>query len=171
MKKQNIFKIILCFALIMGIAFALKSLTKNTYTIRMEVPPTSKGEEVEASGRQLAYFKINTDKMNPWDLMRLSKDANEMSLADLEEKLGQKAKLSQKSQLYKDDKKINTSKSENLPDLKDYILIDGLDEGTYLICESDESLKNSKSKKKLQASVEYVGEESTKNKVLNLIAN
>ena len=61
------------------------------YEIRigMEVLEKKENTTIHPSGRQVAYWKIEDNKMGPWDIMRLAKDCDEMTIAQISKKLGQ----------------------------------------------------------------------------------
>lgn len=159
--------------------FLVKSYAdkEEGYEIRigMEVGPNKENTTIHPSGRQVAYFKIEDDKMGPWDTMRFAKDSDEMSIAEISKKLGQEAKYSGKSKLVYDGKdydKMTTAMYEkNKDQVKDVVRIKGLEEGLYLIKETDESFKESKAKEKITTRVEYVGKESAPEGVLELEGN
>lgn len=128
-----------------------------------------------ASKRQLAYWRMDDKNMGPWDTMRLAKDCDKMTIDQIDKKLGKKAKYSEKSKLNLDGKEYDEISDEifakNKDKVKDVIKIKNLEEGAYLIKETDESFKASKAKDKLTTRIEYVGKESAQDGVLELEAN
>ena len=128
-----------------------------------------------ASKRQLAYWRMDDKNMGPWDTMRLAKDCDKMTIDQIDKKLGKKAKYSEKSKLNLDGKEYDEISDEifakNKEKIKDVIKIKNLEEGAYLIKETDDSFKASKAKDKLTTRIEYVGKESAQDGVLRLEAN
>lgn len=128
-----------------------------------------------ASKRQLAYWRMDDKNMGPWDTMRLAKDCDKMTIDQIDKKLGKKAKYSEKSKLNLDGKEYDEISDEifakNKEKVKDVIKIKNLEEGAYLIKETDDSFKASKAKDKLTTRIEYVGKESAQDGVLELEAN
>lgn len=122
--------------------------------------------------RQVAYWKIEDGKMGPWDLMRLAKDSDKMTLGEISKKLGQEPKYSSKSKLVFDgkeyDKMTDAMYEKNKARVKEEIQIKNLQEGSYLIKETDQSFKESMAKERIRTRVEYIGKESAPNGVLNL---
>lgn len=181
MKKIINKKIVALFALVLIFVggFLVKSYAdkEKGYEIRikMEVGPNKGNTTIHPSGRQVAYFKIEDDKMGPWDMMRFAKDSDEMSIAEISKKLGQEAKYSAKSKLVYDgrdyDKMTAAMFEKNIGQVKDVIKMTGLEEGAYLIKETEESFKASKAKEKIITRIEYVGKESAPDGVLDLEAN
>ena len=57
---------------------------------------------------------------------------------------------------------------KNKSKVRDVIKMKGLEEGAYLIKETDESFKESKAKEKLITRIEYVGKESAPEGILDL---
>ena len=181
MKKMINKKIVALFALVLVFVggFLVKSYAdkEKGYEIRigMEVGPNKGNTTIHPSGRQVAYWKIEDSKMGPWDVMRFAKDSDEMSIAEISKKLGQEAKYSAKSKLVYDgkdyDKMTSAMFEKNKGQAKDVIKMTGLEEGAYLIKETEESFKESKAKEKLTTRIEYVGKESTPEGVLELEAN
>lgn len=143
--------------------------------IGMEVMENKENSLVRPSARQVAYWKIEDGKMGPWDVMRFAKDSDEMSIAEISKKLGQDPKYSKKSKLFyngKDyDKMTEAMFDKNKGQVKDVVKMTGLEEGLYLIKETDESFKESKAKEKLTTRIEYVGKESAPEGVLEIEAN
>lgn len=181
MKKIINKKIVALFALVLVFVggFLVKSFADKGrgYEIRigMEVGPNKGNTTIHPSGRQVAYFKIEDDKMGPWDMMRFAKDSDEMSVAEISKKLGQEAKYSAKSKLVYDgkdyDKMTAAMFEKNIGQVKDVIKMTGLEEGAYLIKETEESFKASKAKEKITTRIEYVGKESAPEGGLELEAN
>lgn len=128
-----------------------------------------------ASKRQLAYWRMDDKNMGPWDTMRLAKDCDKMTIDQIDKKLGKKAKYSEKSKLNLDGKEYDEISDEifakNKEKIKDVIKIKNLEEGAYLIKETDDSFKASKAKDKLTTRIEYVGKESVLDGVLELEAD
>lgn len=128
-----------------------------------------------ASKRQLAYWRMDDKNMGPWDTMRLAKDCDKMTIDQIDKKLGKKAKYSEKSKLNLDGKEYDEISDEifakNKEKVKDVIKLKNLEEGAYLIKETDDSFKASKAKDKLTTRIEYVGKESVLDGVLELEAN
>ena len=181
MKKIINKKIVALFALVLIFVggFLVKSYAdkEEGYEIRikMEVGLNKENSTIHPSGRQVAYWKIEDNKMGPWDMMRFAKDSDEMSIAEISKKLGQEARYSEKSKLYYDgkdyDKMTAAMFDKNMGQVKDVVRIKGLEEGAYLIKETDESFKASKAKEKITTRIEYVGKESAPEGVLELGAN
>ena len=181
MKKIFDKKIAALFALVLVFVggFLVKSYAdkEEGYEIKigMEVMENKGNTTIHPSGRQVAYFKIEDDKMGPWDMMRFAKDSDEMSISEISKKLGQEAKYSAKSKLVYDgkdyDKMTSAMFEKNKGQVKDVVRIKGLEEGAYLIKETDESFKASKDKEKITTRIEYVGKESAPDGVLDLEAN
>lgn len=128
-----------------------------------------------SSKRQLAYWRIDDKNMGPWDTMRLAKDSDKMTIKELNKKMGKDAKYSEKSKLSLNGREYEEMTDEmfskNKDKIKDVIKIKNLEEGAYLIKETDESFKASKAKDKLTTRIEYVGKESAQDGVLELEAN
>lgn len=128
-----------------------------------------------ASKRHLAYWKMDDKNMGPWDTMRLAKDCDKMTIDQIDKKMGKEAKYSEKSKLNLDGKEYDEISDEifakNKEKIKDVIKIKNLEEGAYLIKETDDSFKASKAKDKLTTRIEYVGKESVLDGVLELEAN
>lgn len=128
-----------------------------------------------ASNRQLAYWKIDDKNMGPWDTMRLAKDCDKMTIDQINKKMGKVAKYSEKSKLYLGGREYDEIGDEmfekNKDKIKDIIKIKKLEPGAYLIKETDESFKVSKAKDKLTTRIEYVGQESARDGVLELEAD
>lgn len=143
--------------------------------IGIEVGENTADSTIHPSGRQVAYFKIEDEKLGPWDMMRFAKDSDKMTIAEISKKLGQDPKYSKKSKLVYDGKDYNKMTSamyeKNKGKLGDVIKIKSLEEGAYLIKETDESFKESKAKEKITTRIEYVGKESAPDGVLELKAN
>ncbi len=166
-------------ALVFVGGFLVKSYAdkEKGYELRigMEAVENQENATVHPSGRQVAYWKIEDDKMGPWDVMRFAKDSEEMSIAEISKKLGQDPKYSKKSKLFyngKDyDKMTEAMFDKNKDQVKDVVKMKGLEEGLYLIKETDESFKESKAKEKLTTRIEYVGKESAPEGVLDLEGN
>ena len=166
-------------ALVFVGGFLVKSYAdkESGYEIRigMEVGENKENSTVHPSGRQVAFWKIEDDKMGPWDMMRFAKDCDEMTIAEISKKLGQEARYSAKSKLFYDgkdyDKMTAAMYEKNKGVVKDAVRIKSLEEGLYLIKETDESFKESKAKEKITTRIEYVGKESAPEGVLELDAN
>lgn len=128
-----------------------------------------------ASKRHLAYWRMDDKNMGPWDTMRLAKDCDKMTIDQIDKKLGKKAKYSEKSKLNLDGKEYDEISDEifakNKDKVKDVIKIKNLEEGAYLIKETDESFKSCKAKDKLTTRIEYLGKESAPDRILELEAN
>lgn len=156
-----------------GIFLAKSYANKNDgYEIDLGVKIKSDEEMARASHRQVAYWKVKEDGMGPWDIMRLAKDCDEMSLGEISKKLGSEPKYSEKSQLYFDGKAYDQMTSamyeKDKGKIKEKIKIKNLDEGAYLIKETDQSFKESGAKEKLRTRIEYVGKESAPDGILDL---
>ena len=172
-KIVGLFGLILVFA---GIFLVKSYANKNDcYEMDIEVKIKSNEEKIKASHRQVAYWKVKQDKMGPWDIMRLAKDCDEMSLGEISKKLGTNPKYSEKSQLIFNDKaydQMSTAMYEKNKDkIKEKIKIKNLEEGAYLIKETDQSFKESEAKEKLRTRIEYLGKESAPEGILNLEEN
>lgn len=128
-----------------------------------------------ASKRQLAYWRMDDKNMGPWDTMRLAKDCEKMTIDQIDKKMGKKAKYSEKSKLNLDGKEYDEISDEifakNKDKVKDVIKLKNLEEGAYLIKETDESFKSCKAKDKLTSRIEYVGKESASGGLLELQAD
>lgn len=176
-KKKFVTLFLLALVFVGG--FLVKSYAdkEKGYEIRigMEVGENKENSTINPSGRQVAYWKIEDDKMGPWDMMRFAKDSDEMTIAEISKKLGQEARYSAKSKLFYDgkdyDKMTAAMFDKNKGKVRDVVIIKCLEEGTYLIKETDESFKNSNSKEKIITRIEYVGKESAPEGVLELDAN
>lgn len=155
-------------------AFLAKSYANKNggYEIDLGVKIKSDEEMLKASHRQVAYWKVKEDGMGPWDIMRFAKDSDEMSLGEISKKIGCEPKYSEKSQLYFDDKAYDQMTSamydKNKGKIKEKIKIKNLEEGAYLIKETDQSFKESGAKERLRTRIEYVGKESAPNGILDL---
>ncbi len=178
MKKIFNKKTIGLFALVLVFVggFLAKSYAdrQKGYEIRIgiEVGENTVDSTIHPSGRQVAYFKIEDEKLGPWDMMRFVKDSDKMAIAEISKKLGQDPKYSKKSKFGKDYDKMTTAMYEkNKGKVGDVIKIKGLEEGAYLIKETDESFKESKAKEKITTRIEYVGKESAPDGVLEHKAN
>ena len=178
MKKLFNKKIIGLCGLILAVAIAFLAnsyANKATgYEIRIGLK-LNQGQEksmVFPSERQVAYWKIEDKKMGPWDIMRLAKDCDGMSLGEISKKLGKEAEYSDKSKLFFDgkeyDKMTSAMYERNKGAVKEIIKIKNLDPGAYLIKETDQAYKKSKGKERLRTRIEYVGKESAPDGVLNL---
>ena len=168
-----------CLVFVFAAFFLVKAYANKAYgyEIRMDIK-MSKGEEkslILPSKRQVAYWKIEEGKMGPWDVMRLAKDCDSMSLGEISKKLGQEPKYSDKSKIIYDgkayDKMTSAMYEKNKGKIKEEIKIRNLKEGAYLIKETDESFKQSKAREKLTTRIEYVGKESAPEGVLELEDN
>lgn len=110
MKKifKKKFAALFALALLFVGVLLVKSYVKmeGDYEIRigMEVLEKKENITIHPSGRQVAYWKIEDNKMGPWDIMRLAKDCDEMTIAQISKKLGQEPKYSKKSKLDYDGK-------------------------------------------------------------------
>lgn len=112
------------------------------------------GEQIVASNREVKVYKLKLDKdMTEDDSLKLAKDYDALTIADTEKKLKDEKKFdkeipSEKSNfIYSgkaidviDKNSIKDYKFENL-DEKEHIFIKDLEEGYYLIKETDESKK------------------------------
>lgn len=112
------------------------------------------GEQIVASNREVKVYKLKLDKdMTEDDSLKLAKDYDALTIADAEKKLKDEKKFdkeipSEKSKfIYSgkaidvvDKNSIKDFKLENL-DEKEHIFIKDLEEGYYLIKETDESKK------------------------------
>ena len=163
---------------ILGLVFAGVFLAKSfankngSYEIDLGVKIKSDEEMVKASNRQVAYWKVKEDGMGPWDIMRLAKDCDEMSFEEISKKFGSEPKYSEKSQLFFDGKAYNQMTSamyeKNRSKVKEKIKMKNLEEGPYLIKETDQSFKESGAKERLRTRIEYVGKESAPEGILDL---
>ena len=158
---------------IAGVFLAKSYANKNDgYEIDLGVKIKSDEEMARASHRQVAYWKVKEDGMGPWDIMRLAKDCDEMSLGEISKKLGSEPKYSEKSQLFFNGKAYDQMTSamyeKDKSKIKEKIKIKNLDEGAYLIKETDQSFKESGAKEKLRTRIEYVGKESAPEGILDL---
>ena len=162
--------LVLAFA---GIFLAKSYADKNWgYEIDLAVKTKTGEENIRASHRQVAYWKVKEGGMGPWDIMRLAKDSDDMSLGEISKKLGSQPKYSEKSQLFFDGKAYDQMTSamyeKNKGDVREKIRIKNLEEGAYLIKETDQSFKESGAKEKLRTRIEYVGKESAPDGILDL---
>ena len=170
---------LLALVLVLGGGYFAKSYAdrQKGYEIRigMEVEENSDNSIIHPNGRQVAYFRMEDDKMGPWDMMRFAKDSDKMTIAEISKKLGQNPGYSKKSKLSYDgkdyDKMTSAMYEKNKDKVRDVIKMEGLEEGAYLIKETDESFKESKAKEKLTTRIEYLGKESAPDGVLSLEAN
>lgn len=163
---------------ILGLVFAGVFLAKSYanknggYEIDLGVKIKSDEEMVKASNRQVAYWKVKEDGMGPWDIMRLAKDCDEMSFEEISKKFGSEPKYSEKSQLFFDGKAYDQMTSamyeKNKSKVKEKIKMKNLEEGPYLIKETDQSFKESGAKERLRTRIEYVGKESAPEGILDL---
>lgn len=163
---------------ILGLVFAGVFLAKSFanknggYEIDLGVKIKSDEEMVKASNRQVAYWKVKEDGMGPWDIMRLAKDCDEMSFEEISKKFGSEPKYSEKSQLFFDGKAYDQMTSamyeKNKSEVKEKIKMKNLEEGPYLIKETDQSFKESGAKERLRTRIEYVGKESAPEGILDL---
>ncbi|WP_308653314.1 hypothetical protein [uncultured Anaerococcus sp.] len=163
---------------ILGLVFAGVFLAKSYanknggYEIDLGVKIKSDEEMVKASNRQVAYWKVKEDGMGPWDIMRLAKDCDEMSFEEISKKFGSEPKYSEKSQLFFGDKAYDQMTSamyeKNKSKVKEKIKMKNLEEGPYLIKETDQSFKESGAKERLRTRIEYVGKESAPEGILDL---
>lgn len=163
---------------ILGLVFAGVFLAKSFanknggYEIDLGVKIKSDEEMVKASNRQVAYWKVKEDGMGPWDIMRLAKDCDEMSFEEISKKFGSEPKYSEKSQLYFDGKAYDQMTSamyeKNKSKVREKIKMKNLEEGPYLIKETDQSFKESGAKERLRTRIEYVGKESAPEGILDL---
>lgn len=163
---------------ILGLVFAGVFLAKSFanknggYEIDLGVKIKSDEEMVKASNRQVAYWKVKEDGMGPWDIMRLAKDCDEMSFEEISKKFGSEPKYSEKSQLFFDGKAYDQMTSamyeKNKSKVREKIKMKNLEEGPYLIKETDQSFKESGAKERLRTRIEYVGKESAPEGILDL---
>lgn len=156
-----------------GVFLAKSYANKNGgYEIDLGVKIKSDEEMVKASNRQVAYWKVKEDGMGPWDIMRLAKDCDEMSFEEISKKFGSEPKYSEKSQLFFDGKAYDQMTSamyeKNKSKVKEKIKMKNLEEGPYLIKETDQSFKESGAKERLRTRIEYVGKESAPEGILDL---
>ena len=132
----------LCCLLFVFLAFFLAKAYANKtggYEIRMDIK-MSKGQEkslILPSKRQVAYWKIEEGKMGPWDVMRLAKDCDSMSLGEISKKLGKEPKYSDKAEIFYDgkayDKMTSAMYEKNKAKIKEEIRIRNLEEGNIPI--------------------------------------
>lgn len=120
----------------------------------------NKGESIEASHREVKVYKLKVDKeLTEEDRLNLAKEYDALTIADAEKKLNEDKKLekeipSEKSKyIYNgeafeviDKNTITDFKLENLNLEKERISVKDLEEGYYLIKETDESKKIPKAK-------------------------
>lgn len=113
------------------------------------------GEQIVASDREVKVYKLKLDKdMTEDDSLKLAKDYDALTIADAEKKLKDEKKFdkeipSEKSKFIYggkaidvvDKNSIKDFKLENLDLEKEHIFIKDLEEGYYLIKETDESKK------------------------------
>lgn len=113
------------------------------------------GEQIVASNREVKVYKLKLDKdMTEDDSLKLAKDYDALTIADAEKKLKDEKKFdkeipSEKSKFIYggkaidvvDKNSIKEFKLENLDLEKEHIFIKDLEEGYYLIKETDESNK------------------------------
>lgn len=113
------------------------------------------GEQIVASNREVKVYKLKLDKdMTEDDSLKLAKDYDALTIADAEKKLKDEKKFdkeipSEKSKFIYggkaidvvDKNSIKDFKLENLDLEKEHIFIKDLEEGYYLIKETDESKK------------------------------
>lgn len=118
------------------------------------------GESIEASHREVKVYKLKVDKeLTEEDRLNLAKEYDALTIADAEKKLNEEKKLekeipSEKSKyIYNgeafeviDKNTITDFKLENLNLEKERISVKDLEEGYYLIKETDESKKIPKAK-------------------------
>lgn len=175
-KTINKFQIIfICLLAIGGVIFLGKYSLSQAKGYDLELVLDKNNLTQTASKRQLVYWKMDDTNMGPWDTMRLAKDADKMTIEELNKKMGTNAKFSEISKLYFNGKEYDGMNKEmfdkNKDKIKEIIKIKNLKEGSYLIKETDESFKSSKAKDKLTTRIEYVGKESAQDGVLELEAN
>ena len=95
-----------------------------------------------------------------------------MSFEEISKKFGSEPKYSEKSQLFFDGKAYNQMTSamyeKNRSKVKEKIKMKNLEEGPYLIKETDQSFKESGAKERLRTRIEYVGKESAPEGILDL---
>lgn len=176
MKKTFNKKLIAICGIILLVAgiFLVKSFANKSggYEIDLAVKINSDKENVMAGQRQVAYWKVKEDGMGPWDIMRLAKDSDEMSIEEISKKLGSEPQYSEKSKLVfngKDYEQMTGAMYEkNKDQVREIIKVKKLEEGAYLIKETDQSFKESGAKEKLRTRIEYVGKESAPDGILNL---
>ncbi len=113
------------------------------------------GEQIVASNRAVKVYKLKVDKeMTEDDSLKLAKDYDALTIADAEKKLKDEKKFdkeipSEKSKFIYggkaidviDKNSIKDFKLENLDLDKEHIFVKDLEEGYYLIKETDESKK------------------------------
>lgn len=168
--KKNYKKLILLFgvALVVGLAFRAFGLADDGYELRIGLDNKiiQKEDQLLPSERKIAYFKLDETKMGPWDFMRLSKEAESLTLKEIEEKLGQKASISENSKLFFDgkfyDKMTSAMYEKNKDQVREKVSIKNLEEGTYLL----KVLGGDKNPGK--SIVEYIGKEASENNIVEL---
>lgn len=164
------------FILVFALGFLVKSYAnkEEAYELRLNLNYDKKIENslVLPRHRQVAYWKLEDDKMGPWDTMRLAKDCDEMSLGEVSKKLGKEPQYSDKSKLSFNDKEYDKMTDamyeKNKGAIKEIIKIKNLKAGAYLIKETDQSVKESGVKEKFTTRIEYLGEESAPDGILDL---
>ena len=160
--------LLLGFALVVGISFRAFGLADDGYELRvgLDNKTIQKYDVVLPSERKIAYFKLDETKMGPWDFMRLSKDSESLTIKEIEEKLGQKASISENSKLFFDgkfyDKMSSAMYEKNKDQVREKVFIKNLEEGTYLIKVIGGDKNPGKS------IVEYIGKEASQNNIVEL---
>lgn len=171
-KFAALFALALLFVGVLLVKSYVKMETGYEIRIGMDILEKNTNTTIHPSGRQVAYWKIEDNKMGPWDIMRLAKDCDEMTIAQISKKLGQEPKYSKKSKLDYDgkdyDKMSPAMYEKNKSKVRDVVKMKVLGEGAYLIKETDESFKESKAYEKLTTRIEYVGKESAPEGILDL---
>lgn len=168
---KNIYKkliLFLGFALVVGVGFRAFGLADDGYELRLGLDNKiiQKEDQLLPSERKIAYFKLDETKMGPWDFMRLSKESESLTLKEIEERLGQKASISENAKLFFDgkfyDKMTSAMYEKNKDQIKEKVSIKNLDEGTYLLKVIGGDENSGKS------IVEYIGKEASKNNIVEL---
>ena len=168
--KKNYKKLILflCLGIVVGLSFRFFTKGNSGYELRLGLDNKiiQKEDQLLPSERKIAYFKLDETKMGPWDFMRLSKEAESLTIKEIEEKLVKKASISEKSKLFFDGKfydKMTSAMYEKNKDLiKEKVSIKKLEEGTYLLKVIGGDENSGKS------IVEYIGKEASKNNIVEL---
>lgn len=168
--KKNYNKLILflCLGIVVGFSFRFFTKGNSGYELRIGLDNKiiQKEDQLLPSDRKIAYFKLDETKMGPWDFMRLSKEAESLTIKEIEEKLGQKASISESSKLFFDgkfyDKMTRAMYEKNKDQVREKVSIKNLEEGTYLL----KVLSGDKNPGK--SIVEYIGKEASEHNIVEL---
>lgn len=99
-------------------------------------------DDIKANARQVKYFKLDSKKYEGKDYLEIAKRLHDLPMAEVEKEFGPGV-LSEKSKIFYEEKLVDRLKP-NLYDKErtfEKIVIDNLEEGLYLIKETDESKK------------------------------